>query len=59
MEFLKEFRFTSVSGHIEPRPASNVLGPLAVLKGTWKGHGLNQIWPHFRVARRDKIASWS
>jgi hypothetical protein len=48
MEFLKEFKFTSVSGHIEPRPASNLLGPLAVLKGTWKGHGFNQIWRPFQ-----------
>ncbi|MGO9421074.1 heme-binding protein [Roseiarcus sp.] len=48
MEFLKEFRFTSVSGHIEPKPGSNLLGPLAVLKGTWKGHGFNQIWRPFQ-----------
>ena len=48
MEFLKNFRFTSVSGHIEARPASNLLGPLAVLKGTWKGHGFNQIWRPFQ-----------
>ena len=47
MELRKEFRFTSVSGHIPTSPASNLLGPLGALKGTWKGHGFNQIWRPF------------
>ena len=49
MEILKEFRFTSVSRHIAPAPASNLLGPLAILKGVWKGHGFNQIWRPFHA----------
>ncbi|HVO45824.1 MAG TPA: heme-binding protein [Steroidobacteraceae bacterium] len=47
MDLLKEFRFTSVSGHFSPKPASNLLGPLGMLKGAWKGQGFNQIWRPF------------
>lgn len=47
MDLKKEFRFTSVSGHVPPRPASNQLGALAALAGVWKGHGFNQIWRPF------------
>jgi hypothetical protein len=48
MELRKDFRFTSVSGHIATPVASNLLGPLAVLNGTWKGQGFNQIWRPFQ-----------
>ncbi|MDP9175377.1 MAG: heme-binding protein [Planctomycetota bacterium] len=48
MELRKEFSFTSVSRHIPPTPGSNLLGPLAVLKGTWMGQGFNQIWRPFQ-----------
>jgi len=48
MELRKEFRFTSVSGHVPPPPVSNLLGPLAALSGTWKGQGFNQIWRPFQ-----------
>lgn len=47
MQLHEKFRFTSVSRHIPPLPATNLLGPLAVLKGTWKGQGFNQIWRPF------------
>src|SRR5271154_6325577 len=47
MEFDKTFSLTSVSRHIPSLPASNLLGPLAILLGTWKGHGFNQIWRPF------------
>jgi hypothetical protein len=49
MELRKEFSFTSVSRHVPVTPGSNLLGPLAVLKGTWKGEGFNQIWRPFFV----------
>ena len=42
VELRKEFKFTSVSGHVPPSQASNLLGPLAALSGTWKGQGFNQ-----------------
>lgn len=50
MELRKEFRYTSVSGNVSPLPASNKLGPLAALSGTWRGHGFNQIWRPFHDA---------
>lgn len=50
MQLHDKFRFTSVSGHVPAKPASNLLGPLGILKGTWKGHGFNQIWRPFRGA---------
>lgn len=32
------------------------LGPLAVLEGTWVGHGFNTIWrPHFPAAAQDRF----
>jgi hypothetical protein len=43
MDVLKEFSLTSVSGRIRQLEA-NPLAPLASLRGTWKGHGFNQIW---------------
>ncbi|MEP7123203.1 MAG: heme-binding protein [Byssovorax sp.] len=33
--------------HGIPQPMRPVLGPLALLPGVWKGHGLNQIWRPF------------
>ena len=47
MEISEKFQFTSVSGHVPRMPASNLLGPLAILSGTWKGQGFNQIWRPF------------
>ncbi len=47
MEFLRQFRFTSVSRRIPTLQGSNLLGPLAILVGTWKGRGFNQIWRPF------------
>ena len=47
MELRKEFRFTSVSGHVPTSGTGNLLGPLALLAGTWKGNGFNQIWRPF------------
>jgi hypothetical protein len=41
------FSITSVSGGVRPKdapPVPNPLGPLALLAGTWKGTGFNQIW---------------
>jgi len=46
MDILKEFKLTSVSGTI-PQVAPKPLGPLAELRGTWVGHGFNQIWRPF------------
>jgi hypothetical protein len=46
MDVLKEFSLTSVSGRI-PQLEANPLGPLAGLRGIWKGHGFNQIWRPF------------
>lgn len=48
MELRKEFSFTSVSRRVPQTPGSNLLGPLAILKGTWKGQGFNQIWRPFQ-----------
>jgi hypothetical protein len=57
MEVLSDFYLTSVSGRIEQNaaaahapashPAPEHLGPLAILPGTWKGRGFNQIWRPF------------
>jgi hypothetical protein len=58
MDLLEDFFFTSVSGRIPSdapggaqaqagQPAPNPLGPLALLPGTWKGRGFNQIWRPF------------
>lgn len=48
MEILPDFVFTSVSGTIRRLElAANPLGPLAELRGTWKGNGFNQIWRPF------------
>jgi hypothetical protein len=52
MDLEKTFRFTSVSRPVVPHehtPPSNLLGPLGVLRGTWKGRGFNQIWRPFFV----------
>jgi hypothetical protein len=49
MELHKDFRFRSVSGTVPQPPASNLLGPLGMLKGTWKGRGFNQIWRPFHA----------
>jgi hypothetical protein len=46
MDFLKDFVLTSVSGNIKQLDP-NPLGPLAELRGIWKGHGFNQIWRPF------------
>ena len=46
MDVLKEFSLTSVSGRIHEL-AANPIGPLAGLRGVWKGHGFNQIWRPF------------
>ena len=50
MELSKDFRFTSVSGHVPTSRAAtaNLPGPLAILAGTWKGNGFNQIWRPFQ-----------
>jgi len=55
MELDKTFRFTSVSGRVAPTPspASNLLGPLGILSGTWKGQGFNQIWRPFHPGAGD------
>jgi hypothetical protein len=51
MDLLEDFRFTSVSHRVEEKsPANNLLGPLGVLKGTWKGRGFNQIWRPFQLS---------
>ncbi len=57
MDVLDDFQLTSVSGRIDPNseaafeatPARmrSLLGPLALLPGTWKGRGFNQIWRPF------------
>lgn len=47
MEITQDFIFTSVSGRVPRSLAANPLGPLADLRGTWKGKGLNQIWRPF------------
>jgi hypothetical protein len=53
---MDDFRITPVSGQIGPtvplaaRAAvapSDPLGPLAGLRGTWRGTGFNQIWRPF------------
>jgi len=53
---MEDFSITPVSGTIGPAPevravaaaaAPSPLGPLAGLKGTWKGRGFNQIWRPF------------
>jgi hypothetical protein len=49
MDLRKDFRFRSVSGTVPQPPASNLLGPLGMLKGVWKGRGFNQIWRPFHV----------
>jgi hypothetical protein len=49
MDLRKDFRFRSVSGTVPQPPASNLLGPLGMLKGTWKGRGFNQIWRPFHA----------
>ena len=52
MDLKADFRFNAVSGKPpEQLPASNQLGPLAMLKGLWKGHGFNQIWRPFERAK--------
>lgn len=51
MDLLEDFRFTSVSHRVDEKvPANNLLGPLGVLKGTWKGRGFNQIWRPSQLA---------
>jgi hypothetical protein len=57
MDVLQDFQLTSVSGRIEqgaeaefqatPVRMRSLLGPLALLPGTWKGYGFNQIWRPF------------
>jgi hypothetical protein len=52
MDIKSDFVFTSVSGRIPPAPRpgfglaapASPLGALALLIGTWKGQGFNQIW---------------
>ena len=50
---MSSFRITPVSGAIGTKdatgaaPIANPLGPLALLPGTWKGRGFNQIWRPF------------
>src|SRR5260370_42645891 len=44
MDTLRDFEFTSVSGRVPAPPIPNPYGALALLVGTWKGHGFNQIW---------------
>jgi hypothetical protein len=40
-------RFEAVAAGVTPAHPAGVLGPLAPLPGTWKGHGFNTIWrPH-------------
>jgi hypothetical protein len=46
MEFLSDFRLTSVSGRVA-QLVPNPLAPLDQLVGTWKGRGFNQIWRPF------------
>jgi hypothetical protein len=53
MQMEKAFRFTSVSKPVPQTPASNLLGPLGILKGTWKGQGFNQIWRPFHPGPDD------
>jgi hypothetical protein len=37
-------------------PQSDPLGALAILNGTWKGHGFNTIWrPHHPAAQQDRF----
>jgi hypothetical protein len=48
VELSKDFRFTSVSRPIPPSKAGSLPGPLAILAGTWKGTGFNQIWRPFQ-----------
>jgi hypothetical protein len=51
MDLHKDFRFRAVSGKPpEQLPASNLLGPLSMLKGVWNGRGFNQIWRPFQPA---------
>ena len=60
MDVLGDFQLTSVSGRITehalrgavdfaaaPTQMRSLLGPLALLPGTWKGRGFNQIWRPF------------
>jgi len=60
MDVLDDFQLTSVSGRIAnnavpgavdlqaaPAQMRSLLGPLALLPGTWKGRGFNQIWRPF------------
>jgi len=49
MELSKDFVFTGVPVSTAPKPlvATNPLGPLALLPGTWTGTGFNQIWRPF------------
>jgi hypothetical protein len=52
MDLKADFRFRAVSGRPPDQPpASNLLGPLAMLKGVWKGRGFNQIWRPFELAK--------
>jgi len=47
---MDDFRITPVSGEIhalDALAATNPLGLLAELRGTWKGRGFNQIWRPF------------
>ena len=56
---MNDFRITPVSGaigaagHTGAAPLMNPLGPLALLPGTWKGRGFNQIWRPFRPGAGD------
>ena len=60
MDVLNDFQLTSVSGRIAnnaipgaadfqaaPAQMRSLLGPLALMPGTWKGRGFNQIWRPF------------
>ena len=51
-QFLRNFHLTPVSGRIASAVSANPLGPLALLPGTWKGTGFNQIWRPFPGAGR-------
>jgi hypothetical protein len=47
---LDDFEITAVSGNLRAQAAvhpANPLGPLAGLRGKWKGTGFNQIWRPF------------
>jgi hypothetical protein len=56
MDLNADFRFRAVSGKPpDQAPASNLLGPLAMLKGVWKGRGFNQIWRPFQLPTSDRF----